>query len=71
MRGGVLLCEETPADLMSKNDCDSMESAFLKLSYIQESSKSVSKLKKEISVCNSLFLLLIESESFLHISLHL
>uniref|UniRef100_T1HBJ6 ABC transporter domain-containing protein n=1 Tax=Rhodnius prolixus TaxID=13249 RepID=T1HBJ6_RHOPR len=40
MRGGVLLCEETPADLMSKNDCDSMESAFLKLSYIQESSKS-------------------------------
>lgn len=42
MRSGVLLCEETPMDLMAKNECDSMESAFLKLSYKQETNKDVS-----------------------------
>uniref|UniRef100_A0A146KSQ4 ABC transporter G family member 23 n=1 Tax=Lygus hesperus TaxID=30085 RepID=A0A146KSQ4_LYGHE len=46
MRGGVLLCEETPADLISKNQCESMEQAFLKLSYKQE----ISRQNEEISV---------------------
>ncbi|BES98291.1 ATP-Hypothetical protein cassette sub-family A ABC1 member [Nesidiocoris tenuis] len=39
MRGGVLLCEETPQDLISKNQCETMEQAFLKLSYKQEISR--------------------------------
>ncbi|CAB0020996.1 unnamed protein product [Nesidiocoris tenuis] len=41
MRGGVLLCEETPQDLISKNQCETMEQAFLKLSYKQEISRQV------------------------------
>ncbi|XP_014244597.1 ABC transporter G family member 23-like [Cimex lectularius] len=36
MRGGILLCEESPADLMAKNNCSTMEEAFLKLSQKQE-----------------------------------
>ncbi|XP_014283298.3 ABC transporter G family member 23 [Halyomorpha halys] len=41
MRGGILLCEEAPTDLMAKNNCDTMEAVFLKLSYVQEKNKDM------------------------------
>lgn len=36
MRGGVLLCEESPENLIKNNNCDTMEQVFLKLSAKQE-----------------------------------
>lgn len=37
MRGGVLLAEESPAALMARRNVDSLETAFLQLSQLQES----------------------------------
>ncbi|CAH1388573.1 unnamed protein product [Nezara viridula] len=35
MRGGVLLCEEEPQQLMTSHNCDNLEQAFLQLSHKQ------------------------------------
>lgn len=35
MRGGVLLCEETPTQLMITHNCNNLEQAFLQLSHKQ------------------------------------
>uniref|UniRef100_A0A1B6J467 ABC transmembrane type-2 domain-containing protein n=2 Tax=Homalodisca liturata TaxID=320908 RepID=A0A1B6J467_9HEMI len=39
MRGGRFLAEESPADLLHKHNCDSLENVFLKLSIIQNKGK--------------------------------
>ncbi|XP_054268829.1 ABC transporter G family member 20 [Macrosteles quadrilineatus] len=39
MRGGRFLAEESPADLLQKHNCDSLENVFLKLSIIQNKGK--------------------------------
>lgn len=37
MRGGVLLCEESPNQLMVSHNCNNLEQAFLQLSHKQHS----------------------------------
>lgn len=39
MRGGKFLAEESPEDLLSKYQCDSLEDVFLKLAVIQTMGK--------------------------------
>lgn len=39
MRGGRFLAESSPADLLQKHSCDSLENVFLKLSIIQNKGK--------------------------------
>lgn len=39
MRGGKFLAEESPEDLQSKYQCDSLEDVFLKLAILQNKGK--------------------------------
>lgn len=39
MRGGKMLAEELPANLLIKHQCDSLEDVFLKLSVMQNMGK--------------------------------
>lgn len=39
MRGGKFLAEESPEDLQSKYQCDSLEDVFLKLAILQNMGK--------------------------------
>lgn len=52
MRGGVLLAEESPAALMARRNVDSLETAFLQLSQLQESNIQKVKIKKTVGTEN-------------------
>lgn len=52
MRGGVLLAEESPAALMARRNVDSLETAFLQLSQLQESNIQKVKIKKSVGTEN-------------------
>lgn len=41
MRGGVLLAEESPENLMTRCNTSTLEEAFLSLSYKQETSSNI------------------------------
>lgn len=41
MRGGVLLAEESPENLMARCNTSTLEEAFLTLSYKQETSSNI------------------------------
>ncbi|KAK9499828.1 hypothetical protein O3M35_002789 [Rhynocoris fuscipes] len=49
MRGGVLLCEETPTQLMITHNCDNLEQAFLQLSHKQHSAFNEEDDQNEIA----------------------